>query len=68
MANTQFKTNIKCGACVEKVRATLDATVGKEHWQVDLQSPERILSISESIAPEKIILALDAVGYQAAPI
>jgi copper chaperone CopZ len=68
MKHTQFKTTIKCGACVEKVRETLDTNVGADHWSVDLQSPDRILSTPDTVNIEKLIKDLDAVGYKATPI
>ncbi len=67
MTYKQFKTNIKCAACVEKVRSALDNSVGQDQWSVDLQSPARILSIPEEVSTAQVVSALEAVGYQAEP-
>lgn len=67
MTYKQFKTNIKCAACVEKVRSALDSSVGQDQWSVDLQSPARLLSIPEGVASAQVVSALEAVGYQAEP-
>ncbi len=69
MANLKFKTTIKCGACVNAVTAGLDETVGKDKWQVDLSSPERILTVeSKDISAQKVIETLSKVGYKAEPV
>ena len=66
MKTAKFKTTIKCAACVNTVTPSLNETVGQEHWQVDLTSPERILTIeSDTVSPEKIIETLSKVGYKA---
>jgi copper chaperone CopZ len=67
MTYKQFKTNIKCAACVEKVRSALNSSVGQDQWSVDLQSPARILSIPEEVSTAQVVSALEAVGYQAEP-
>lgn len=59
---TKFKTNIKCGACVETVKPHLDKAVGEENWEVDLKSPDRVLT-TQGTPPEKVISALEAAGY-----
>jgi len=41
----KFKTNIKCGACLEKVTPGLNEAIGKDQWSVDLTHPQRILTI-----------------------
>jgi copper chaperone len=66
MKTAKFKTTIKCGACVEKVTSSLNETVGQENWQVDLTSPERILTVqSDTVSPEKVVETLSKVGYKA---
>lgn len=66
MKTLKFKTNIKCGACITTVTPSLNETVGQEHWQVDLTSPERTLSIqTDAVSPEKLVDVLSKVGYKA---
>ena len=61
----QFKTNIKCAACVEKVTPILNTKVGIGKWKVDLAHPERILSLVEPVEEQALAEALLKVGYHA---
>jgi hypothetical protein len=42
---TKFKTNIKCDGCIAKVTPALNETVGQGNWNVDLQNPNKVLTI-----------------------
>lgn len=65
----KFKTNIKCMGCVAAVTPALNQTVGQDKWSVDLQSPDRELTVEmEDGAAEPVVAALAAVGYQAEPV
>ncbi|EIM72994.1 heavy metal-associated protein [Nitritalea halalkaliphila LW7] len=66
MDNLKFKTNVKCGACVAAIRPALDGLPVR--WEVDLQHPDRILSISGTADADKIVHTLKQVGYQAEEI
>ncbi len=66
METKQFKTNIKCEGCVAKVTPGLNESTGENNWSVDLQSPQKILTISgETINKEKISKALEKAGFHA---
>lgn len=41
----RFRTNLKCNNCVAKVKTQLDTAIEIKNWTVDLESPERILTI-----------------------
>ncbi|MFA4923908.1 MAG: heavy-metal-associated domain-containing protein, partial [Ignavibacteriaceae bacterium] len=61
-----FKTNIKCGGCIAKVTPFLDGENQIQEWKVDLQNPERILSIkTEGLTAEAIMELLKKAGYTA---
>ena len=64
MEKYQFKTNIKCGACVSAVTPHLNEAVGENHWKVDLQSPDRILTV-EAENEQQAKEAVSKAGYQA---
>lgn len=51
----KFKTNIKCGGCVATVTPHLDSEKTIEKWHVDLQSPERFLTVEGSEPNEEMI-------------
>jgi copper chaperone len=64
----KFKTNIKCGSCIAAVTPFLTAENGIEKWAVDLQSPDRVLSIETNKAPEEIAEVVKKAGYLATQI
>ena len=61
----KFKTNIKCGGCIQTVKPFLESLKEIKNWQVDLSSPDRILSVEGDVAEEKVIQAIQAAGYRA---
>lgn len=67
MEQMKFKTNIKCSGCIAQSTPYLNEVVGEKNWSVDVQNPEKILTISEgsSVPAEKIINALEKAGYKA---
>jgi copper chaperone len=46
METVKFKTSIKCMGCVATVTPYLNEAVGEHNWQVDLQSPEKVLTVN----------------------
>ena len=42
----QFTTNLRCAACLAKVKPVLDADPAVTDWQVDLASPGKTLTVS----------------------
>ncbi|GEP98534.1 MULTISPECIES: heavy-metal-associated domain-containing protein [Chitinophaga] len=66
METVQFKTNIKCSGCIATVTPFLDELAGKENWEVDLQSPDKVLTVStEKAGKEDIKKAVEKAGYKA---
>jgi copper chaperone CopZ len=69
METVQFKTNIKCSGCIATVTPALNELVGQDNWEVDLQSPDKILTISTDDASAKEIKqAIEKAGYKAEPV
>ncbi len=69
MAELLFKTNIKCNGCIAKVTPFLDGEKQVSRWKVDLENPERILSvISETISSESVVDLLKKAGYTAVEV
>ncbi|WP_374759235.1 heavy-metal-associated domain-containing protein [Dyadobacter chenhuakuii] len=68
METLKFKTNIKCGACVATVTPFLNEDNAVENWNVDLQSPERILKVETSKSPQEIAELMKKAGYNAEEI
>ncbi len=69
MDKFQFKTNIKCGGCVAKVTPHLDALKGIRSWEVNLQNPDKILTvIADGAKAEEVKKAVAGAGFTAAKI
>lgn len=69
MKTIQFKTNIKCSGCIAKVSPELNKTVGRDNWKVDLESPDKVLTVfDEEVNETDIQEALAKVGYKAEKI
>lgn len=69
METLKFKTNIKCNNCVSKVAPYLHSSPNISDWNVDLESPDRILTVTgEGITKELVNEALQKAGYKAEDI
>jgi len=69
METVKFKTNIKCSGCIATVTPALNELVGQDKWEVDLQSPDKILTIStDEASTQDIKQAVEKVGYKAEPV
>jgi copper chaperone CopZ len=69
METAQFNTNIKCSGCIATVTPVLNELVGQDNWEVDLQSPDKILTVSTDQAGEQQIKqAVEKAGYKAEPV
>lgn len=59
-----FKTNINCSGCVAQVTPSLDNAEGICHWDVDTNSPDKILTVhSEGITEEEVIASVKKAGF-----
>ena len=69
MKTLKFKTTIKCAGCLAKLSPFLMAETSIKKWNVNMLSPEKILTV-ETIneGSEKIIDAVTKAGFQIEPI
>lgn len=66
MDKLTFKSTIKCGGCIATVTPELDKLDAIQRWEVDLQSPDRILTVEgDQLDAASIIQTLAGVGYKA---
>jgi copper chaperone CopZ len=66
METIKFKTNINCGGCVKAVTPFLNTALGISNWQVDVTTPERILTVTaEGINAEAVKQAVERAGFKA---
>lgn len=63
MKYQQFKTNVKCGACVATITPEMDK-LSAESWSVDLTHPDRILTVEGNLEEEAVLHALEKSGYK----
>ncbi|MGV8879564.1 MAG: heavy-metal-associated domain-containing protein [Sphingobacteriaceae bacterium] len=63
----KLKTDIKCGGCIAAVTPHLNKLSAIEKWEVDTQSPDKILTIqaNDNIDSQQIIDILKTAGYKA---
>jgi len=54
----QFKTNINCGGCIDKITPFLDAEKRIQKWTVDTSTKEKKLTINASTITENEIIAV----------
>ena len=59
----KLKTNVKCGACVTAITPAMNS-LNVTDWQVDLKSPDRILTVKGETSAAEIMAALEKSGYK----
>ena len=65
MTTLKFKTNINCSGCLSKVTPLLNAEKGIDHWNVDIYTPEKILTVETSeLKPEQVIETVKKAGFK----
>ena len=67
MEEIKLKTTIKCSGCIATATPFLNAAVGENNWTVDVQNPDKVLTIKNghSISPENVIKAVQVAGFKA---
>ncbi|MGB3181860.1 MAG: heavy-metal-associated domain-containing protein [Cyclobacteriaceae bacterium] len=64
MSTYTYKTNINCGGCIATVTPYLQRLKGVENWEVDTNSPDKILKVQGShISSEEIEAAVADAGF-----
>ena len=64
METLRFKTSLKCGGCIKAITPGLESMKSIEKWSVDLESPDKVLSVdaSEDIT-DQVIDSVKKAGY-----
>lgn len=66
MSTYKFKTTMSCSGCVSKVEKFLNGEKDILKWEVDLNSPDKILTIeTEKLDANQIPPLLLKAGYKA---
>ena len=63
-----FKTTAKCGGCVAKIETSLNTAVARNQWNIDLSTPDRILTITSDLSDEEVVRLVTAAGFKAEKI
>jgi len=64
METLLFKTSLKCGGCIKAITPGLETLHSIEKWSVDLENPDKVLSVeaSEDIS-DQVIDSVKKAGY-----
>lgn len=68
MNELKFKTNINCGNCINSVTPFLNQELDIEHWEVDIENPDKILSVRGEINNKQVISIIEEAGFKAEPL
>lgn len=64
MKTLTFKTNINCNHCIATVRPFLEKDNAIQDWQVDIQNPDKILTVSgENIQKTQVEVLVKEAGF-----
>lgn len=65
----QFQTNLKCSGCIDQLTPFLQANNLIKSWNVDLSSPNKILTIeTDELTPDMMQVIVKNAGFTAEPI
>lgn len=60
----RYRTSIMCNGCIAKVKPILDSAEGVASWSVNLDTPERILTIvPDGVVEEELLAQLRGAGF-----
>lgn len=65
MKTIKFKTNIKCTGCLSAVTPNLNNLAGQDNWKVDLDNPQKILTVDGDLSEAEIVEAVKKAGFEA---
>lgn len=68
MKKLQFKTNINCNNCVRSVSGFINDVAGLEKWTVDIENPEKILTVEGDFDKNAVVEAVEDAGFDIAEI
>ena len=65
MKTSKFKTTAKCGGCVAEIGEMLDKVVARDQWNIDLSTPDRVLTITSDLSDDRVIELVKEAGFKA---
>lgn len=65
MTTLRVKTDLRCGACVAKVRPALDAAPDVTRWDADVSTPDKVLTLEgDNLTAERASALIGPAGYR----
>jgi len=64
METMKFKTSAKCGGCEAAIRHKFIGLLNGDQWSLDLNSPDKVLTVTADVSPEEVIEAVKDAGFQ----
>ena len=64
MEERRYRTSAKCNGCVSAIAGKLDEIMGREDWNIDLKSPDRVLTVKSDVAEEEILSRVRGLGFK----
>jgi copper chaperone len=66
----KFKTNLRGEQCIVTITPYLDSVIGLERWSVDLDDPDKVLTVHVADPGHTILVAaaIEKSGYSAVPL
>ena len=61
----QFKTNLRCQACVATIKPLFDGDPTIKRWSADTSNSDKVLTVEgDAVDPQHVAQLLEAAGYQ----
>lgn len=60
----KFRTNAKCGGCEAAIRIKLNGVLPESDWTLDLDSPDKVLTVKGDVSASAIMEAVKDAGFQ----
>lgn len=64
MEERRYRTSAKCNGCVSAIAGKFDEIMGREDWNIDLTSPDRVLTVKSDVAEEEIVSRVKGLGFK----
>lgn len=64
MEERRYRTSAKCNGCVSAIAGKLDEIMGREDWNIDLKSPDRVLTVKSDVSEEEIVSRVKGLGFK----
>ncbi|MBT2559115.1 heavy-metal-associated domain-containing protein [Hymenobacter sp. ISL-91] len=67
MSTLRFNTTINCANCVRAITPTLNGEPAISSWQVDTDTPNKVLTVNGDLSAEQVVALVQEAGFEARP-